>query len=225
MKKLIILSVAFATLMSCTSGGNSGSVAIKTEADSLANAIGTLMGMQLKEVVGKEPINTNIVAAAMDKVLKADAKDLEADLNSAQSFFGNYMSVVLPARKTAAGQKYIEEASKNSAVKKTESGLLYEIIEAGDEANKPVAADTVVANYKGTLTDGTEFDSSYGRGEPTEFPLDRVIKGWTEGLQLIGKGGKIKLTIPSELAYGNQGKLAGEVLIFEVELVDIKKAQ
>ncbi|MEG2758929.1 MAG: FKBP-type peptidyl-prolyl cis-trans isomerase, partial [Rikenellaceae bacterium] len=110
--------------------------------------------------------------------------------------------------------------------KKTESGLLYEIVETGDMAIVPTSStDTVTVNYKGTLSDGEEFDSSYERGEPAIFPLDGVIPGWTEGIKLIGKGGKIKLYIPSDLAYGNQGPLAGEALVFDVELLDVKTAK
>lgn len=225
MKKLLILSVAAATLMvSCT--GGSKSTAIKTQTDSLSNAIGTLMGMQLKQTLKDEALNSSIVAAAIEKVMATkDAKDIEGEVTAADNYFRDYMTVVLPAKKAAAEEKFLVEAAKKAGIQKTESGLLYEVIEAGDATMMPIATDTVVANYKGTLIDGTEFDSSYKRGEPTEFPLDRVIKGWTEGLQLIGKGGKIKLTIPSALAYGSQGQLGGEVLIFEVELVDVKKAQ
>lgn len=224
MKKLLILSLAAATLMASCTGG-SGNVAIKTDADSLSNAVGTLMGAQLKNTLKDEKLNAAIIANAIEKVLAAkDMKDIEADATAADNYFRNYMTVVLPAKKAEAGDKFLAETAKNANVKKTESGLMYEVLEAGDGAIVAVEVDTVVANYKGTLVDGTEFDSSYKRGEPAEFPLNRVIKGWTEGLQLIGKGGKIKLYIPSDLAYGSQGQFANEVLIFEVELVDVKKS-
>lgn len=225
MKKLFILAVATASVMaSCTGGSNS--VAIKTSADSLSNAVGTIMGMQIKQVLKDEKLNSNILAAAFDKVMSAkDIKDMDAEISAADAYFRNYMTVVVPAKKAEAETKYLETAAKKANVQKTESGLLYEIVEMGDVNNKPSAADTVIANYKGTLIDGTEFDSSFKRGEPAEFPLGHVIKGWTEGLQLIGKGGKINLTIPSGLAYGNQGQLGGEVLLFEIELVDVKKSE
>ncbi|MBZ0154252.1 MAG: FKBP-type peptidyl-prolyl cis-trans isomerase [Planctomycetes bacterium] len=110
---------------------------------------------------------------------------------------------------------------------KTQTGLQYEVIAQG-EGDSPKATDTVVAHYTGWLTDGTVFDSSHARGEPTEFPLNRVIKGWTEGLQLMQKGGKYLFTVPPELGYGAeaQGSIpANSTLVFLVELVDIKKRQ
>ncbi|MGD9724099.1 MAG: FKBP-type peptidyl-prolyl cis-trans isomerase [Pirellulales bacterium] len=107
----------------------------------------------------------------------------------------------------------------------TPSGLKYRIRRQSD-GDKPRAANNVVAHYKGWLDDGTEFDSSYKRGEPTPFPLNRVIKGWTEGLQLVGKGGMIELEIPSDLAYGPMGRPPvippNARLHFLVELIDIK---
>lgn len=223
MKKLLVLSVAAATILASCTGGSKSAV-IKTQADSVSNAVGLLLGMQLKENVKDEKLNSAVISAAIEKVLSTDAKDLEADLSAANDYFRNYMMVVVPAKKAGKEVTYLEEASKKANVKKTESGLLYEVIEAGDATMIATESDTVVANYKGTLIDGTEFDSSYKRGEAATFPLNRVIKGWTEGLQLIGKGGKIKLTIPSALAYGSEGQLANEVLVFEVELVDVKKA-
>lgn len=114
-------------------------------------------------------------------------------------------------------------------VQKTESGLLYLIEREGDVNNKPSATDKVKAHYEGTTFDGTKFDSSYDRGEPSEFPLSQVIKGWTEGLQLIGKGGKIILWIPAELAYGASSPSpnigANEALKFVVELEDVIKPE
>ena len=123
------------------------------------------------------------------------------------------------------GQAFLAENATKPGVQQTASGLQY-IIEKAGEGNAPKPTDTVKVNYRGTLLDGTEFDSSYKRNEPIEFPLNGVIRGWTEGLQLIKPGGKIKLFIPSNLAYGSRG--AGgvigpdETLIFDVELLEVK---
>ena len=121
-------------------------------------------------------------------------------------------------------KKFLEENAKKEGVKVTESGLQYTIIKEGEGA-KPKATDTVKVHYKGTLTDGTEFDSSYKRGEPISFPLNGVIKGWTEGLQLMPVGSTYRFFIPSDLGYGDRGAGAdipgGAALIFDVELIDI----
>jgi len=126
----------------------------------------------------------------------------------------------------AAGEKFLAENAKREGVKTTASGLQYEILTPG-EGSTPKASDKVTVHYKGTLIDGTEFDSSYARGQPVTFPLGNVIPGWTEGLQLIKTGGKAKLYIPSELAYGERGAGAkigpNETLVFEVELIGIEK--
>jgi FKBP-type peptidyl-prolyl cis-trans isomerase len=124
------------------------------------------------------------------------------------------------------GIKFLQENAKKEGVKTTKSGLQYKVIKEGTGPS-PKETDTVKVHYKGRLINGTEFDSSYSRGEPAVFPLNRVIKGWTEGLQLMKVGGKYELYIPPELAYGDQGAgnaiEPGSVLIFEVELLDIVK--
>lgn len=124
------------------------------------------------------------------------------------------------------GAKYRDSFAKEKGVKKTESGLLYKVEKEGS-GDAPKDSDTVVVNYKGTLIDGTEFDNSYTRGEPLSFRLDGVIPGWTEGLKHVKKGGKIKLVIPPQLAYGKNGVPgipANSTLVFDVELLDIKPA-
>jgi FKBP-type peptidyl-prolyl cis-trans isomerase FklB len=123
----------------------------------------------------------------------------------------------------AKGEAFLAENAKKPGVKTTASGLQYEVITEGKGA-KPKATDTVKVHYEGKLVDGSIFDSSRQRGEPIEFPLNRVIPGWTEGLQLMSKGSRYKLTIPSKLGYGEEG--AGpippnSVLVFDVELLDI----
>jgi len=126
--------------------------------------------------------------------------------------------------KKQAGIEFLEKNKEKPGITTTESGLQYEVITQGD-GPKPSAQDRVRVHYKGTLVDGTEFDSSYSRGEPVEFPLNGVIPGWTEGLQLMNVGSKYMLFIPSDIGYGAQG--AGprippySTLIFEVELLDI----
>jgi len=128
------------------------------------------------------------------------------------------------AERKQAGIDFLEKNKKKTGVTTTESGLQYEVITQGS-GPKPAAADKVRVHYKGTFIDGSEFDSSYTRGEPAEFKLDTVIPGWTEGLQLMNVGGKYRLFIPSELGYGEQGMRRqvppNSTLIFEVELLDI----
>jgi FKBP-type peptidyl-prolyl cis-trans isomerase FklB len=122
------------------------------------------------------------------------------------------------------GAAFLAENAKKEGVKTTASGLQYEVIKAGD-GPKPKATDEVKVHYHGTLIDGKVFDSSVDRGEPTEFPLNRVIPGWTEGVQLMPKGAKYRFFIPYDLAYGERGAGADikpySALIFEVELLDI----
>jgi FKBP-type peptidyl-prolyl cis-trans isomerase len=123
------------------------------------------------------------------------------------------------------GQEFMQENAKQEGVKTTDSGLQYQILVDGS-GEHPKPTDNVTVHYRGTLIDGTEFDSSYSRGEPASFALNRVIKGWTEGVQLMRPGGKAKFVIPSELAYGSTGVPSGAIgpdatLIFEVELISI----
>ena len=122
------------------------------------------------------------------------------------------------------GQEYLAAAAAKPGAQKTESGAIYIEQQAGTGA-QPTASDTVKVHYKGTLTDGTEFDSSYKRGQPAEFPLQAVIKCWTEGVAKMKVGGKAQLVCPSDVAYGDQGRPptipGGATLVFDVELVDI----
>ncbi|MFP2927824.1 FKBP-type peptidyl-prolyl cis-trans isomerase [Pyxidicoccus sp. 3LG] len=126
----------------------------------------------------------------------------------------------------ANAKKFLEEAAKESGAVKTESGLVYKELTAGT-GEQPKASDIVKVHYKGTLANGTEFDSSYKRGEPTQFPLQGVIKCWTEGVQKMKVGGKAKLVCPSDIAYGDRGAPpnipGGAALVFEVELLEIVK--
>ena len=125
------------------------------------------------------------------------------------------------------GAKFLEENKKKEGVKTAASGLQYKVLKEGNGA-QPKATDTVTVNYRGTLINGTEFDSSYKRGQPATFPVNGVIKGWTEALQLMKVGSKYQLFIPSNLAYGERAVSpdlsANSTLIFEVELLDAKPA-
>ncbi len=125
-----------------------------------------------------------------------------------------------------AGKAYQEENAKKDGVKTTASGLQYEVLAEGKGAS-PTAEDQVKVNYRGTLIDGTEFDSSYKRGQPASFGVGGVIPGWTEALQLMKEGGKLRLVIPPELAYGDRGAppviAPGSTLVFEVELLEVVK--
>jgi FKBP-type peptidyl-prolyl cis-trans isomerase FklB len=128
--------------------------------------------------------------------------------------------------KQAEAKTYMAENAKKDGVVTTDSGLQYEIIEAGDGAT-PGPEDKVIAHYKGTLLDGTVFDSSYDRGEPATFPVNGVIQGWQETLQMMKEGAKWRIVVPANLAYGPRGagQLIGpnETLVFDIELIAITK--
>jgi FKBP-type peptidyl-prolyl cis-trans isomerase len=132
----------------------------------------------------------------------------------------------LKDKNTTANANFFTKLKENKNIVELPSGLRYEITKEGTGAS-PKATDTVKVHYTGTLIDGSVFDSSVQRGEPTEFPLDQVIPGWTEGIQKMKKGGKIKLYVPPSLAYGDDGRPGippGSTLVFDVELLDIKPA-
>lgn len=122
-------------------------------------------------------------------------------------------------------KEYLMENAEKDGVVTTASGLQYRVLREGS-GKQPGATDTVVVHYRGTLIDGSRFDSSYDRGEPARFPLDQVIAGWTEGLQLMREGAKYELTIPSDLGYGDRGFPGaipgGATLIFEIELLEVE---
>lgn len=147
--------------------------------------------------------------------------------NQALIFDVELLKVSNAARGLAASTKWLADNAKKPGVKTTASGLQYEVISRGGGGKKPIADNVVRVHYKGTLTDGTEFDSSYARGEPAEFPLAGVIPGWTEGVQLMNAGDKFRFFIPANLGYGEQGTPDGgigpnDALVFEVELLEVK---
>lgn len=198
----------------------------------LGASLGRYMDNSLKEQeklgikLDKDQLIAGVQDAFADKSKLTD-EEIEKTL---QGFEGKVKAAAEAKMKQDAkdnadkGTKYLESFAKEKGVKKTESGLLYQVEKEGS-GNAPKDSDTVVVNYKGTLVDGSEFDNSYKRGEPLSFRLDGVIPGWTEGLKHVKKGGKIKLAIPPALAYGENGVPgipANSTLVFDVELLDIK---
>ncbi|MEN6619073.1 MAG: FKBP-type peptidyl-prolyl cis-trans isomerase [Rikenellaceae bacterium] len=195
--------------------------------DSASYAVGVSLGSMVKQAnfgdLNLKEVNKAIADVIGDKTLKIDLNKANEVI---QGFVVKRQAAVAAENKEKGGAFLKENGTKDSVVT-TASGLQYKIIKEGTGI-KPVAEDTVQVNYKGTLIDGKEFDSSYTRGEPVSFPLNGVIKGWTEGLQLVGEGGKIRLFIPAELGYGEQqaGPTIGpnSTLIFDVELLKVKKS-
>lgn len=217
------LAIATLGLSSCCNSNTQTSVSMKTEKDTASFYMGCFYGRNMVQS-GMEDLDMKAIIAGMNAILQK--KDAPNDMEI-RMYLNKYAqkAMMAKAEKTLKeGQKFLEENAKKSGVKTTESGLQYKIEKEG---TGPMPADTSVVkvHYKGTLLDGTQFDSSYDRGEPAEFPLNRVIKGWTEALQLMPVGSKWTLYIPSNLAYGPQGTRSGigpnETLIFEVELLEI----
>ncbi|WP_031566458.1 FKBP-type peptidyl-prolyl cis-trans isomerase [Pararheinheimera texasensis] len=140
-------------------------------------------------------------------------------------FYNSMNNQKIAAQNIELGEVFLANNAKRDGVKTTASGLQYEVLHSGNGDKHPTEISTVNVHYHGTLTDGTVFDSSVERGEPISFPLNRVIKGWTEGVQLMKKGDKFRFYIPADLGYGSRsaGKIPpGSVLIFDVELLAIE---
>lgn len=219
---------------------DSAYVVNKAQLDSVSYLLGVNSGLIIKFNMGIadsiEDLNLDEVREGTDAILGISKEiweggDEEAVLNSFKISPRETQRIFMElslAKTKAASAEFLENIAGKKGVVKTESGLLYEIIEAGNEV-KPAPEDEVSVYYEGTLIDGTKFDGNMDADEPITFGLDRVIKGWTEGIQYIGEGGHIKLYIPSDLGYGDHGAgyqiKGGAALVFEVKLVSVKKAE
>ena len=215
-------------------------IKITTEAQKESYALGSSFANYLKSNLEQNEVKADqeYLISGFNETMKGDSQLNQEEVNTILEAFGKRIQEESQARfekqkteNTAAGEKFREAFAKEPGVIKTKSGLLYKVIQEGTGAH-PTAKDTVIVHYVGTLTDGRKFDSSYDRNEPATFPLDGVIKGWTEGIQLIGVGGRIKLVVPPELAYedkslpsqGNNANITpASTLVFEVELLGIDK--
>src|SRR5947208_346482 len=226
MKHLILIFSA--SLLALPLFGQEKSIQLKDQKDKVSYSIGMNIGFNLNRqnvqinpealtagmkdaIAGKPQLNPDQVK----EIMAAFEKDMEQKQKEAG------------AKNASEGTKFLEENKKKEGVKTTASGLQYKAIKDGTGA-QPKATDTVTVNYRGTLINGTEFDSSYKRGEPASFPLNGVIKGWTEGLQLMKVGSKYQFFVPPNLAYGERTVgpdiTPNSTLIFEVELLDAKPA-
>ncbi|MDQ6988304.1 MAG: FKBP-type peptidyl-prolyl cis-trans isomerase [Mariprofundaceae bacterium] len=235
MKFKVIIMVGVALVMSaCTSEDEADKQAVNldSEVKKFSYAMGMDVGRSLKGL--DAGVDSAAFALAVSHVLQDEYTllDQKESAEIKQAFFKQKQEAKMDeqkakgAKNSAAGEAFLAENAQKEGVKVTDSGLQYEVLVQGD-GEKPQATDTVKVHYKGTLLDGTEFDSSYSRGQPISFPLNGVIKGWTEGVALMAVGSKYKLYVPAALAYGERGAGAkigpNSTLIFEVELLAIEK--
>ena len=230
-KSLAVTLVAGTLILGSCNTFKSSKIQLKTLADSAAYAIGIDIGNNIKKNLptapGGKDLDQKIILAAFTSALNGDSSQISSlkIQGVTQSYFMKAQQV--EAGKAAeAGKKFLDENAKRPGVKTTASGLQYEILKEGN-GPKPLATDTVVVHYHGTTIEGKVFDSSVERKEPAKFPVNQVIPGWTEALQLMPVGSKWKLVVPSQLGYGERGAGAdikpNSVLVFEVELLEIKK--
>ncbi|CCQ09278.1 FKBP-type peptidyl-prolyl cis-trans isomerase FkpA precursor [Pseudoalteromonas luteoviolacea B = ATCC 29581] len=237
--KLSLIAASVLALAACNQKAEEKVVEVKleTEAQQQAYGIGASVGNFLqKDLADKKELGIELDQALLmrgfEDALAGSAKLDEAKIREVLTALDSTVrekqadfAKVEAEKNKAEGQKFLTENATKEGVTTTESGLQYEVLVQG-EGKKPAATDVVQVHYKGTLLDGTEFDSSYARNQPATFPLKGVIAGWTEGLQLMPVGSKYRFTIPSELAYGERdlGRIpSNSTLVFEVELLEIQE--
>lgn len=239
-KTLVAVAVASVMLVGCGSEKEQPvapaekAYTLETDEQKLGYSLGLMLGERLKSDVSELDIDAlsravESVYAGTDPLLTPE--EVEATMMAFQQKKVQEQQAAfetLAEDNLKAGQEYMAENAKKEGVTTTESGLQYEEMTAG-EGEAPTATDTVKVHYRGHLINGTDFDSSYSRNEPVSFPLNGVIPGWTEGLQLMKPGGKARLVLPADLAYGPGGR--GEVigpnatLVFEIELLEVNPAE
>jgi FKBP-type peptidyl-prolyl cis-trans isomerase FklB len=206
-------------------------VTLDSQDDKQSYALGMVFGQQIASVLAqsKGEINHELLLRALsDTITQQETlmsmEELQAFLQ-AQQQKQIEEAQAMAEKSSMAGEAFLAEFAKQEGVQKTESGILYRELQAGD-GEQPSATDTVKVHYKGTLKDGAVFDSSYARGTPAEFPVNGVIQGWQQILPMMKTGAKWEVAIPSDLAYGENGAGAqigpNEPLVFEIELLEIK---
>lgn len=231
MRNVLVLLFMSLGLVSCQSQNNQP-IELKSKQDSVSYSIGVNIGKDLK--TNELDINPEILGQALMKAYKGDSIQLsESDMTQIMMSFQQEMMNAQAEKAKAQsetarkeGENFLAENKKKPGVVTTKSGLQYKVLKSANGPS-PKETDQVKTHYIGKLIDGTEFDNSVKRGEPAVFPLNGVIKGWTEALKLMKVGEKFELYIPAELAYGDQGAGGvippGATLIFEVELIEIVK--
>lgn len=227
-KNLLLTLAVGALAASCNSGSMTQTTAnLKTATDTASYYLGFMYGTGMQRM-GLKDANMEALVAGMNTAFQG--KETEANPQAMEMYLNNYFQQMAMKQAEAnleKGQKFLAENAKKDGVKELVDGIQYKVIKEGNGA-KPAETDVVKVHYKGTLIDGTEFDSSIKRGEPAEFPLNRVISGWTKSLKEMPVGSKWEIYIPADQAYGQRGSGPigpNETLIFEVELLDIVTPQ
>jgi FKBP-type peptidyl-prolyl cis-trans isomerase FklB len=229
MKKLIVVALVLSILSSMVIAQKKETP--KTKKEKISYSIGVNIGKNMK-TQGIDLDQGLLTQGIKDGLNNSKTAMSDKDMEAAMTSFQQEMMGKMQAKQKVVGEKNVKEGEaflaankKKEGVVTLSSGLQYKILKSGD-GPKPTKDQTVKCHYRGTLIDGTEFDSSYKRGEPTEFPIGQVIKGWTEALQLMPVGSKWQLFIPSDLAYGPEGRGQtigpNATLIFDIELISIK---
>jgi len=232
LNKLLAAAILFPAVVSCQStNGKIGKVAMKNDTDSISYAIGVMYAQNLKQSQ-LEAVNYQAVARAIQDIYSGDSTSVMMNDNQAMAYINEYFRKLdqkIAEKNLAESNKFLNENKTKEGVVVDSTGLQYKVL---TEGNGPIpTADAVVkVHYKGTLVNGKQFDSSYDRGEPAQFNLNQVIKGWSIGLQKMKVGSKFMLYVPADLAYGVNVRPGGPIgpnqaLIFEVELLDIVKEQ
>ena len=231
----LIAGIGLAALLSACNQqvtANDETIKLDTQSNKASYSIGIQMGSQMAPI--KDLLNQDAIMMGFKDIMNGTEPKLTLEeMQTVMQEFQKSIAEKQQAKKAAMsesngaeGEKFLSENKTKEGVITTESGLQYKVITAGTGAT-PKATDTVVTHYSGTLINGKVFDSSYKRNSPATFPVNGVIKGWTEALQLMKVGAKWQLFIPANLAYGERGAGANigpnEALIFEIELLEIKK--
>jgi FKBP-type peptidyl-prolyl cis-trans isomerase FklB len=227
--KRVFAAIAMSGLGACAWAAQDQPIELKSDTDRISYSLGNQIGSEIK---GKaSSLNPEIlVKAIQDAISGAEPLMSAEDMRTSLAEYKRQMIAQAQAQRqqelarvTEEGKAFLAENAKKEGVVTLPSGLQYKVIEAGT-GKSPGSRDKVTVEYRGTLVDGSEFDSSYKRGKPATFPVHGVIPGWMEALQLMKEGAHWEVFIPPELAYGKNGQMAGRTLIFDVKLNSVEEA-